>query len=70
VFISRLTAGTELTHKIPHGMGGYLYVISGDLSLSGERLETGDAALIMDEPEIALGASADTELILVEPDLG
>ena len=70
VYISRLSQGTEIAHKIPHGMGGYLYVISGDLQLNGERLETGDAAMLIDEPEITLAAAADTELILVEPDIG
>jgi quercetin 2,3-dioxygenase len=69
VFISRLTPGTGAGHKFPEGMGGYLYVISGDLSLNDERLGTGDAVKITDEPEIALRAEEETELIMVEVDL-
>ena len=70
VYLSRLTTGAEVSHKTPHGMGGYLYVISGDLRLGDERLATGDAAMVVDEPELQLAAGAETELILVEPDLG
>jgi len=69
VYVSRMTPGTELKHEIPEGMGGYLYVISGDLTLNGEHLATGDAAKIRDEPAISLRAEDETELILVEPDL-
>jgi redox-sensitive bicupin YhaK (pirin superfamily) len=50
-------------------MGGYLYVISGQLELDGHRLATGDAAKIADEPEITLRSADETELILVEVDL-
>jgi redox-sensitive bicupin YhaK (pirin superfamily) len=50
-------------------MGAYLYVIGGELEVEGERLSTGDAARIWDEPEIALRAAQETELIMVEVDL-
>jgi redox-sensitive bicupin YhaK (pirin superfamily) len=69
VYISRLTPETEVAHKVPEGMGAYLYVISGDLALNGERLATGDAAKIRDERELGLRAGAETELIMVEVDL-
>lgn len=70
VYVSRMTAGTELTHDFEDGMGGYLYAISGHLDLNGEGLRTGDAAKIREEPAVALRAEEDTELILVEVDLG
>lgn len=69
VHVSRLTEGTALTHPIPGGMGAYLYVISGDLDLDGERLGTGDAAKVADQRELGLAARAETELIVVEVDL-
>ncbi|HEV3475240.1 MAG TPA: pirin family protein [Actinomycetota bacterium] len=69
VYVSSLEPGTAVDHKFPSGMGGYLYVISGGLELDGERLGTGDAAKIVDEPEITLRATEETELILVEVDL-
>ena len=69
VYISSMERGLTLDHKFTDGMGGYLYVISGVLGLDGERLETGDAAKISDEPEIVLRAEDETELILVEAQL-
>jgi redox-sensitive bicupin YhaK (pirin superfamily) len=69
VYISSMEPGLALAHKFPAGMGGYLYVISGQLELDGHRLATGDAAKIADEPEITLRSADETELILVEVDL-
>ena len=69
VYVSRMTAGAQLKHEIPDGMGGYLYVISGKLVLNGDRLGTGDAAKIREESAISLRVDADTELIMVESDL-
>ncbi len=66
VYISSMEPGLTLDHKFGDGMGGYLYVISGMVGLDGERLATGDAAKIWDEPEITLRAEDETELILVE----
>jgi redox-sensitive bicupin YhaK (pirin superfamily) len=69
VYISSVGPGVTLDHKFPSGMGGYLYVIRGELEVDGERLSTGDAAKIWDESEITLRAADETELILVEVDL-
>jgi redox-sensitive bicupin YhaK (pirin superfamily) len=69
VYVSSMAPGVSLDQKLPQGMGAYLYVIEGELQLNGERLSTGDAAKIWDEPEITLRAAAETELILVEVQL-
>jgi quercetin 2,3-dioxygenase len=69
VYVSRLTPGTEISHDLPDGMGAYLYVIAGDLALNDERLATGDAAKIAEEPRLTLRADAETEVIMVEVDL-
>lgn len=69
VYVSRLTPGTQAAHKLREGMGGYLYVISGSLEVDRDRLQTGDAAKVVDEPEVVLRAQDETELILVEVDL-
>jgi len=66
VFVSRLTAGRSVAHPLPAGRGAYLYVIQGDVSVNGDRMETGAAAQITDEPEIAIEAAADSELLLVD----
>jgi quercetin 2,3-dioxygenase len=66
VFVSRLTAGAAVKHDLPAGRGIYLYVIEGDVAVNGERMETGSAAQIRDEPAVALEAVSDSELILVD----
>ena len=66
VFVSRLTAGRSVDHPLSAGRGVYLYVIEGDVAVNGERMETGAAAQITDEPEIEIVASADSDLILVD----
>jgi hypothetical protein len=69
VLVSHLTPGVRVEHVIGDGRGVYLYVIEGDVSVNGERMATGDAAQISDEPGVAVGASADSELILVDVSL-
>jgi redox-sensitive bicupin YhaK (pirin superfamily) len=66
VFVSRLTAGPSVSHALPAGRGVYLYVIEGDVSVNGARMETGAAAQITDEADIEIVAAADSELILVD----
>jgi quercetin 2,3-dioxygenase len=70
VYVSSLPSGTAVSHKFADQAGAYLYVIAGDLRFSGERLSTGDAAKIWDEPELTVEAAADSELIMVEVSLG
>jgi redox-sensitive bicupin YhaK (pirin superfamily) len=67
VFISNLNPGVDATHPLSLGRGAYLYVIEGDVSVNGERMATGSAAQIVDEPEgIAIHATDPSELILVD----
>jgi quercetin 2,3-dioxygenase len=66
VFVSRLTSGSSVKHDLPQGRGAYLYVIDGDVSVNGERMRTGAAAQIWDEPSVGIEAAADSELILVD----
>jgi quercetin 2,3-dioxygenase len=66
VFVSRLTTGAAVKHDLPAGRGVYLYVIEGDVTVNGERMQTGSAAQIRDESSVAVEAAADSELILVD----
>jgi redox-sensitive bicupin YhaK (pirin superfamily) len=66
VYVASLPPGTEVAHKLDEGSGLYLYLISGALIVDGEHLTTGDAAQVSQEPEIALAAKDDSELIAVE----
>jgi quercetin 2,3-dioxygenase len=66
VFVSRLTAGTRVDHRLGDGRGVYLYVIEGDVRVNGEQMETGSAAQITAERQVEIEAMATSELILVD----
>ncbi len=53
VFVSHLSAGAAVEHPLGDGRGVYLYVIEGDATVNRERMTTGDAAEIWDEPLIS-----------------
>jgi quercetin 2,3-dioxygenase len=66
VFVSRLNPSVEVVHTLGAGRGLYLYVIEGDAGVTGERMTTGDAVEIWDEPSVPIRANAATELIAVD----
>lgn len=70
VFVSRLEPGGEVTHALGAGRGAYFYVIEGSIAANGERMTTGDAAQIRDEPDLTVRAEGTVELILVDVALG
>jgi redox-sensitive bicupin YhaK (pirin superfamily) len=65
-YVARLNLGTAVSHAFREGRGAYLYVIEGQLQVGDERLGTGDAAKVRDEPSLELRAGAITELLLVD----
>jgi hypothetical protein len=69
MFVSHLDPGAAVTQPLGDGRGVYLYVIEGDVTVNGERMATGDAAEIEAEPEVAIAATAASELILVDVQL-
>jgi redox-sensitive bicupin YhaK (pirin superfamily) len=66
VLVARLNAGVEVAHELGAGRGCYLYVIEGAVDVNGERMTTGDAAQIQDEPSVAIEAVDVTELLAVD----
>jgi quercetin 2,3-dioxygenase len=66
VYVARLLAGTEVNHRIGAGRGAYVYDIDGAASFDGKDVSTGDAAKVIDQPELGIRARQTTELILVD----
>ena len=66
VFVSRLNAGSSVSHEPGGGRGLYLYVIDGAVAVNGEDMATGDAAQIRDEQRMTVQAAAVTDLIVVD----
>ena len=66
VLVSRLGPGVTVEHPLGEGRGVYLYVIVGEVTVSGESMRTGSAAQITEERSVEITASATSELILVD----
>jgi hypothetical protein len=67
VFVARLNAGVSVSHALGEGRGVYLYVISGNVHVNGDAMETGDVVQITDEPGgVTIEAAATSELIMVD----
>ncbi len=66
VYLSRLEQSKSVEHEFAPGFGAYLFLIEGGVSLNGERLTSGDGALIRDEKRLAIEALQPSELIMVE----
>jgi redox-sensitive bicupin YhaK (pirin superfamily) len=67
VYVASLTADDEVLHDVDEGRGAYLYLIAGALRLGdGDHLATGDAVKAFGAESLALHATADSELILIE----
>jgi len=66
MYVSRLSAGKRVAHEFGEGRGGYLYLIDGTLDANGTAMATGDAAYVTGAGELALSASATSELLLVD----
>ncbi len=66
VYLSRLEQAKSVEHEFAPGFGAYLFLIEGEVSLNGERLTSGDAALIRDEKRLAIEGLQPSELIMVE----
>lgn len=66
IFVSRLDAGHSLEHVFVDARAGYLYVIDGSVTVNDAALSQGDAAKITGAGALRLGATATSELILVD----
>jgi len=66
IYASALRAGEEVVHKSGPGRKAYLFLIEGRLQANGTALGKGDQARIADEPELALKAEQDTDLVLLD----
>jgi redox-sensitive bicupin YhaK (pirin superfamily) len=63
---SRLDAWSEVTHPLAKGRHAWLQVASGDVTVNGVALDTGDAAAISDEGTLDIVATSDAEILLFD----
>ncbi|MDE1826988.1 MAG: pirin family protein [Thaumarchaeota archaeon] len=65
-YVSSLTPGAEISHKMQPGRKAYVFVIDGKVRINGITLQERDAAKIEDEHKLAIKSEKQTELILIE----
>lgn len=65
VYVSSLKTGQTASHE-NKGTHAYVFVISGDISVNGQKLATGDQARIKAEPKLDFTADSDAEIILLD----
>lgn len=68
LYASLLAPSEQITHKLAADRMAYLHVVRGAVSINGLRLETGDAAKIEAEQELAITAETDSEVLLFDLD--
>ncbi|HEY7915189.1 MAG TPA: pirin family protein [Blastocatellia bacterium] len=66
VYMSELEAGNSVDFESDPSRRVFIYVMSGDLGVNGERLITKDQARVSDEKSIRLEAYEETSLILID----
>jgi len=70
IYIGTLRAGQEIEQAIARQRKGYLFVISGRLSLNDKKLAAGDQARVEDEEKLRLKADQASEVIYLDlPDM-
>jgi len=65
LYVSTLEKGHKVTHQAKNDKV-YLFVIDGQVTVDGQPLETGDQARIVDATKVEIGATKDTELLLID----
>jgi len=65
-YLSTLTPGSMVEHKLDNGQKSYLFVIDGEIQVNNNLMQTRDAAMIEKENDIVIKAKKATELILID----
>ncbi len=65
-YLSTLTLGSKVEHKLSTGRKVYLFVIDGEIKLNNNLVQTRDAAMVEKENNLVMRAAQLTELILID----
>lgn len=66
IYLSSLRAGQQVTHSTDAKRKAYAFVTQGEVTLNGQKLVAGDQARIADESTLAIAASKDADVILLD----
>ena len=65
-YVSRLNASDAVAHEMSEKRRAFLYVIEGEITLNGEVFKAGDQARSTSESQLALAATNNGEIILID----
>jgi quercetin 2,3-dioxygenase len=66
LYASLLRQNEQVSHRIAAGRIAYLHLVKGAVRVNGTQLSTGDALKIESEPDLAIAADEDSELLLFD----
>lgn len=66
IYLSDLEKGNSLNFKPAEGSGSYLYLYDGEIEVTGEKLNKGDAIQFEDASELSISSNSDSSFILFE----
>ena len=66
VYFGKLDAGKRLAHSSSPERAQWLHIITGEVSVSGEHLKTGDGAAIENASALEIQGHADAEFLLFD----
>jgi quercetin 2,3-dioxygenase len=65
-FVSRMNNSQNLSHTFDASRKVFLYVIEGEIKINGEVFSSGDQARMLNETQLELEATNDSEIILID----
>lgn len=66
LYAAKLTAGEKVAHELRPQRHAWLHVAKGDVTVNGQRLQSGDAAALSDEAGLNLTANGDSQILLFD----
>jgi redox-sensitive bicupin YhaK (pirin superfamily) len=66
LYIARLDAGTEATHRLESGRHAWVQIARGNVILNGKELKTGDGVAVSNESEVRVKATEASEALLFD----
>lgn len=66
LYLSRLSAGSRVSHTLAAGRAGWVQIAKGAATLNGEALREGDGAAITSERELELVGTSEAEILLFD----
>ncbi len=66
IYISHLEDGQSVRHELGNDRGLFIYIKEGSLNINGNEFSKEDQARIMDEADIIIKASSDSEFVAID----